>query len=136
MEDLDSHFSPTNLSLIESLQLLAQELDKGLKPHMLISVNEEGFMERNPNYSEFLKIWMKEYSKRKEVYDTEDLLAWLKGKREDFLDSFMKATEDGRKEYFQKLLKLISNSIKEKNGKKGLSLNKDQLMALIKKDKL
>ena len=136
MEDLDAHFSPANLSLIESLQILAQELDKDLKPNMLISVNEEGYMERIPNYSEFLQIWIKEYNQRKEIYGKEDLLVWLKGKREDYLDTFMKARKDGRKEFFQKLLKVISTIIKELTGKKSLALDKDQLMALIKKDKL
>ena len=136
MEDLKQIFSPSSLQLVKSLQELATELDKGLSFHLLVRVNEEGFMEKNPTYSEFLQQWVADYGRRKEHYAAEELLSWLKTEREKELEKMKQYREEGKKNYFEKLLEIIQAEIREQGERKSGKLDKGDLMDLIRDDRL
>ena len=136
MEDLNQIFSPSSLDIIKNLQELATELDKDLSFHLLISINEEGFMEKNPTYSEFLHQWVEDYGRRKEHYAAEELLSWLKSEREKELEKMKKYREEGRKSYFKKLLEVIHAEINEQGERESGKLDKGDLMDLIRDDRL
>lgn len=136
MEELSHILSPTCIDKLKSLQELATELDKDLSYHMLISLNEEGFMVKNPNYSEFLQQWLEDYVRRKEHYSSEELLDWLKAEREKELEKFKVYREAGRKAYFKKFLGIIRSEIAELGEEESKGVDKSDLLDLIRDDKL
>ncbi|MDW3652887.1 MAG: hypothetical protein R8P61_37755 [Bacteroidia bacterium] len=136
MEELSHILSSTCIDKLRSLQELATELDKDLSYHMLISLNEEGFMVKNPNYSEFLQQWLEDYVRRKEHYSSEELLDWLKAEREKELEKFKVYREVGRKTYFKKFLGIIRSEIAELGEEESKGVDKSDLLDLIRDDKL
>ncbi|MEM8887816.1 MAG: hypothetical protein AAGD28_07495 [Bacteroidota bacterium] len=136
MEDLSHILSPSSIDKLKSLQKLAAELDKDISYHMLISLNEEGFMVKNPNYTEFLQQWLEDYVRRKENYSPTELLDWLKSTREKELEKFKAYRETGRKNYFKKLLEIIRSEIAELGEQESQGMDKRDLMDLIRDDKL
>jgi len=136
MEDLSHILSPASIDKLKSLRELATELDKGLSHHMLIGLNEEGFMVKNPNYSEFLQQWLEDYIRRKENYSAAELLDWLKAVREKELEKFKAYREAGRKTYYKKLLEIIRSEIADLSEQESQGMDKSDLMDLIRDDKL
>lgn len=113
MDETPAIFSETCLEKIEAWRSLALELDKDIKPHTLIYLNEEGYQERAPGPSQFVAKWVEDYKNRKDIYDKEELIDWLKLERERELKHLKNSRKEKWKKYYRLFLKLITSEIRE-----------------------
>lgn len=113
MEELKKNFSSSTLPKLEELILQAKKLDKEVPPHMLIYVNEEGYMEKAPGPNGYIRQWMGEFANRKQFYGQEELIDWLKKERDKEMGHLRETADPSFQRYYRLLLGVISGELKE-----------------------